>query len=179
MKRTKVITPVGGPSIGKSVICAELFVKLKIMGFKVELVQEFAKDLVWQKDFETLNNQYLVTQTNYKKIKSMYGLVDFIIADGGIVHGLLYNRYNKDNICDVEKTELKILKWLNEFENIFIFLNRGSFEFEQEGRMHSEIESINIDSLLKDLLNEKNINFTEFDSGIENINKIIDFVVSK
>lgn len=44
----KVINLFGGPGIGKSTLAAGLFEHMKIAGFNVELVNEYAKDMVWE-----------------------------------------------------------------------------------------------------------------------------------
>ena len=58
----------------------------------VEYVQEYAKNLVWTKDFDTLNNQYYVTSQQDKLFSQMNGHVDFIVTDGTILHGLYYKQ---------------------------------------------------------------------------------------
>lgn len=45
-----------GPGAGKSTLAAYVFSKLKMMGVNCELVSEFAKDKVWEKNNEALSN---------------------------------------------------------------------------------------------------------------------------
>ena len=52
MSPTWVINMLSGPGSGKSTLAAELFVEMKKQGYKVEYLQEYAKKLVWQKNFE-------------------------------------------------------------------------------------------------------------------------------
>ena len=87
-KKTILINLLAGPGTGKTTICALLFAKLKLLGYVVEYVQEYAKHLVWTKNYELLNNQYYVTQTQANLMENMIGSVDFIITDGSILHGL-------------------------------------------------------------------------------------------
>lgn len=179
-KNTYVVNFIGGPGCGKSTISALIYAKLKLHPNKyvVEYAQEYAKHLVWTKNFDILNNQYYVTQYQYKLLKQMNGEVDFIVTDGPLCQGLYYNLHNKDNISNINKTEQFILKSNEEFKNINIFLKRGSFEYEQQGRLQSEEESKEIDIILKHLLKQNNINFTEFETDSDNvyIDKIIDFI---
>ena len=79
MSRTFVINMFSGPGSGKSTLAAELYVYMKKKGYKVEFLQEYAKKLVWEKDYETLNNQQFVSYKYYKSILAMKGCVDFII----------------------------------------------------------------------------------------------------
>ena len=170
---TFIFNLIAGPGCGKTTMCAQLFVKLKLLGFVVEYVQEHAKNLVWKKDFETLNNQYMVTKTQYDLLKQIDGKVEFILTDGPIVNALFYNRFNAGNTSNVDKTEQFILKCHSEFNNINIFLERGNFTYEQAGRIQTEEQSKEIDVILKHLLKANNIPFKCFKSDIHNTNGII------
>ena len=149
MEKTYVINMLSGPGSGKSTLAAELFVHMKKLGYHVEYLQEYAKKLVWQKKYEILNNQHLVSYKYYQSIKAMDGCVDFIILDSSLLNGIWYNRHNDDNLSNVEKTENLILKYYNNFSNLNFFINRGSIEYETAGRLQSEDESKKIDLDLK------------------------------
>ena len=45
--KTKVINLVAGPSSGKSLVAALLFAELKMLHYKAEYIQEYAKILIW------------------------------------------------------------------------------------------------------------------------------------
>ncbi len=179
-RKTYVINLIGGPSCGKSTLSALLFAKLKLnkKKYSIEYVQEYAKHLVWTKQFDILNNQYYVTQYQYKLLKQMNGAVDFVITDGPLIQGMYYNMHNRDNISNVEKTEKFIVDCHSEFNNINIFLNRGNFEYETQGRLQTEEESREIDVILKHLLKQKHIDFVIFDASADdaNINRIIEYI---
>jgi broad-specificity NMP kinase len=155
-----IINIVGGPGIGKTTISALVFSILKIKHEKIEYVQEFAKSLVWRKDFESLNNQYLVSNEQHKIFKEVSQYVDFIITDGSLLHGLHYNRYNKDNTSDVLKTQNKILEWYNEFINLNIFLERNKdIEYQTYGRLQTKNEAEFIDTSLRTILDEFSVKY--------------------
>jgi hypothetical protein len=177
-KKTYVINFISGPGNGKTTLSAYLFVKLKLYRLITEYIGEYAKVLVWKKDFDTLNNQYFVTKTQYDLLKQINGTVDIIVTDGPLLHGLYYNRHNKDNNSNIDKTEEFILKCYNEFNNINIFLERGKFEYEKQGRIQTEEESKEIDIILKHMLKASNIPFKSFVSGAENIDHIFEYVIS-
>ncbi|MDD4930728.1 MAG: AAA family ATPase [Candidatus Colwellbacteria bacterium] len=160
--KTYVINIIGGPGVGKSTLSALIYAQLKLNKYVTEYVQEYAKQLVWTKDFSKLNNQYYVTDHQYSLFKRMEGLVDFIVTDGPLCHGLYYNIYNPDNTSNVEKTEEKILECHREFRNINIVLKRGRFEYETQGRLQDKNEAIDIDGLIKEQLVEHEIPFKEF-----------------
>lgn len=174
---TVVINVIGGPGVGKSVTSSLIFVELKIRGYSCELVQEYAKSLVWQKDFDTLNDQYHVSKTQFKLIKSVDGFVRFIVTDGPLPHGLYYNRFNKTNNSNIENTEKMILDCYSKLKNINIFLERGDFPYEECGRIQKEEEAKEIDHVLKHILRRNNIPFVCFESDPSKIKDIVDYII--
>src|SRR3989344_1129286 len=174
--KTYIINLLGGPGIGKTTMAALLFAKLKLKKYTVEYVQEYAKKLVWTETYDILNNQYMVSTSQYKLFKAINNKVNIIVTDGSLFHGLYYNRTNPNNTSNVDKTEEKIMEYFNEFNNINILLIRGNYEYEQAGRYHSETEAKEMDIALKNILVEKNIKYTEFLAEENSINDIINFV---
>ncbi len=173
------INLIGGPGCGKTTMCALVFAKLKLKHKIAEYVQEYAKQLVWKKDYDTLNNQYYVTRTQYEFLKSMQSEVEFIVTDGPLCQGLYYNLHNPNNISNIDKTQNFIMNSFNEFNNINLFIKRGTFEYEQQGRMQTEEESKEIDVILKHLLKQNNIPFqiVDADASDENINNIVNYIL--
>lgn len=178
-RKTYIVNLINGPGGGKTTICALIFAKLKLKKYVVEYVQEYAKTLVWTKDFDTLNNQYYVSRTQYKLLKQINGHVDFIVTDGPLIQGIYYNLHNQDNISNIDKTQKFILQSHQEFNNINIFLMRGNFDYEKQGRLQTEDEAKEIDIILKHLLKQNNVSFVSFEanSDDENINKIIEYII--
>ena len=58
MKKTIFVNLFGGPSTGKSTLCASIFSELKIKGVDCEMALEYVKDLVWEESFEKIKNQF-------------------------------------------------------------------------------------------------------------------------
>lgn len=176
--KTKVINFVAAPSSGKSLMAALIFSELKMRHYKAEYVQEYAKTLIWQNRLEELANQYNVSLEQYKMIKSINGQVDYICLDSPLLLGLYYNRYHEDNVCDVNKTEQMILGKMNEFDNIYIFLERNEeFPYETEGRIHTEEQSKVIANQLLKMLDELGIQYKCFRSDRKNVNDILDYIL--
>ncbi len=109
---------------GKSVLAAELFVHMKKQGYRVEYLQEYAKKLVWLKNFEMLNNQHLVSYKYFKSIKALSECEDlqYVILDSSLLNGLYYNRNNLNNLSNIEKTEALIMEYYGKFKNINLFV---------------------------------------------------------
>lgn len=180
-KITFVINFIGGPGLGKTVLSALVFAQLKLKHYVSEYVQEYAKQLVWTKDFDILNNQYYVTKHQSQLLKQIDGKVDMIVTDGPLVHGLYYNLHNQHNTSDINKTNRLILDSHNYFNNINIFLTRGSYEYEQEGRLQTENEAQEIDVIMKHLLKANHIPYKEFLASAEpgNVAEIVDYIIQE
>lgn len=174
-----LINFVGAPSSGKSMMAALTFVKLKMDHNSSELIQEYAKQLVWANRLEDLANQWYVTKKQYDMIRSVYGKVDYVVTDSCLLIGLHYNRYHKNNVCNVEKTERMILSKMEEFNNVYIFLKRNKDNpYEKVGRIHNEEQSIEIEEILKSTLDEFNLKYLEIESDVNNIDKIMEYIYS-
>lgn len=175
--KTKIINFISGPSGGKSIITSETFVQMKVRGHSVEIVPEYAKKLVWDEDWELLNDQYYVSNQQFKLLQAVYEKMPFVITDGSLLHGLVYNKINPDNTSNIEKTERAILDWFNKFDNIVIFLERNNdVKYETAGRIQNEDEAKKIDKLLKEELLMKKIPFYRFDSDLSNVFKICNLI---
>jgi hypothetical protein len=171
-----IINFVAGPGVGKTTIAALVFGHLKVKGYKVEYVQEYAKNLVWQERYDDLNNQYLVSKKQYQSFKAVHDKVDYIVTDGSLLKDLYYNRYNKNNYSNVKMTEDAIMKYYREFDNLVIYLDRNNIPYEQEGRIQDETEAREIDKVLLEILSEKGIDYTVFPSSLDSVSEIIQWI---
>lgn len=179
--KSKYINFIGGPSCGKSLVSALTFAELKRCHLNAEMVQEYAKMLVYKEEYETLNCQWMVSFEQYKMLKALDNKVEYICCDSPLLIGLFYNRYHPENICDRQKTEVMIKEKMKELDNnIYIFLERNdNFPFEKEGRIHGEVESKKIDVLMKELLNEMEIEYISVRSDITSIPIILNYIIEK
>jgi len=75
---TTVINLFGGPGLGKSTTAAGLFYEMKLRGFDVELVREYAKNFAYHK---TMPDQTYIFAKQLKAESTLYGKVDFIVTD--------------------------------------------------------------------------------------------------
>lgn len=155
-KETKVINLFGSPGAGKSTIAAGIFHLMKINGFSVEIVTEFAKECVYECP-ETLKDQFYVTAMQARRITKLLGKVDFVISDSPILLGEVYK--SKKSFL----SENFYIDLFNQYNNINYILNR-KFAFVQEGRVHTEIDSKEIDKQIKQILNKNGISFRQIES---------------
>lgn len=175
---TKVINFIAAPSTGKSLMSALVYAELKMMHKSTEIIPEYAKWLVYTKDFDTLNDQWKLSTEQYKKVKILEGKVEYIVGDSGLLTGLYYNRKYTSNHSDKRKTASMIMDRNNEFNNIYIYLRRNdNFPYENNGRVHSEEESRIIEQELLDMLHELNINFKSFTSDRIHVKDIVDYIL--
>lgn len=169
MYPTKVINIIGGPGCDKSLFSAAIILNLNLRQKSVEHIPDYAKSLVWQKNFEALKNQYQIAQRQHEMVELMDGQVQFLVTEGALPQVLYYNEHYKDNICDVAKTRLKILEWYNQHDNINILVSRGEKKYVHSGRFQDEAEAREIDKALQHTLKRENIPFTLLSPELESI----------
>lgn len=135
--KTTVINLIGSPGTGKSTIASELFAKMKWLGYDVELVSEYAKELVWEQRHETFKNELYIFAKQQHRLFRLQGKVKYIITDRPLLLSIFYNdKYGSksDNFRNM------VLEEINKFENIDIFLNRTK-PYVSKGRNQTEEES--------------------------------------
>ena len=148
----KVINLYGGPGTGKSTNAAGLFYEMKSRGYKVELVTEFAKDLVYQESFFRLKDQLMILARQNHKLWVLKDKVDYAIVDSPL---LLSQHYFQDNGDYSEKLFKDfVLDTYNRYDNLNIFLQRNIEEhpYQEYGRSQTLDEAIEIDKSIKDIL---------------------------
>lgn len=150
----KTINLFGSAGAGKSTTALGVAHILKINGYKVEYVSEYAKQLVMSGCQNLLSHQEHVFtnqlfQMNILKDKNL----DYIVTDSPLLLSAFYgNKYN----TSTENLEKLVFEHFNKFNNINYFIER-IHEYDPVGRIQSEEESSK-DS--EDLMRFLNINGT-------------------
>ncbi len=170
MYPTKVINIIGGPGCDKSLFSAGIILNLSLRHKTVEHIPDYAKSLVWQKDYEALKNQYQIAQRQYDMINLMDGQVQYLVTESSLPQVLYYNAHYPENICDVAKTRHKILEWYKQHNNINILVARGDKKYIHTGRFQDEDEAIKVDRGLRELLSYESLPFTVLKPEIDAIN---------
>ena len=115
-----IVNLYGAPGSGKSTLASYIFAKLKMMGVNCELVTEFAKDKVWEKNNEALSNQIYIFAKQYYRISRCADKVDVVITDSPL---FLSPFYNKDPDIDEPLKEL-VFKIASKYDNLNYFVKR-------------------------------------------------------
>ncbi len=167
---TRVINVIGGPGCDKSVITSAIVLYLKLREKTVEVIPDFAKSLVWQKNFEVLKNQYFIAQRQFEMLSLLDGQVQFLITECALPQVLYYNENYLDNICDIAKTRAKILEWYQQHNNINIVVARGERKYIRTGRFQDEEQARTIDRGLLALMDREQLPYTTLPSDVDAIN---------
>lgn len=166
---TRVINIIGGPGCDKSLFSAAIILYLSLHNKTVEQIPDFAKSLVWQKDYEALKNQYHIAQQQFRMLELLDGQVQYLVTEGSLPQILFYNEHHPDNICDVAKTKTQILEWYKQHNNVNIMVERGDKKYVHTGRFQDEEQAREIDHGLRGILRREGIAFTPLKPDIQEI----------
>ena len=172
-KKPVVVNLFGGPGSGKSTLAASIFSLLKLNNIGVELVTEFAKELTWEKRYNSLKNQYYVWGNQYHRIHMLLEQVDVIITDSPIMLSVLYGKQCTDDCF----TDL-VVNTHKQLNNLNFVLERQKAYY-MVGRTQTLEEAIDIDKDIRQLLIGNSIEFEEVPGNIDGINIITSKVLNK
>ena len=167
----KCINIFGGPGIGKSTQSLLLTAHLKLNHYNADIVQEYAKSLVYRNDFEKLSDQRHILDVQTSLVETLkLGGVEYAVCECPILLNIVYNNLNSPN----ESYNLEVLEHFNRYDNHNLVLNRST-KFVQNGRIHNLEESKSIDRDIINTLNKYNIEYTNIciENFLEDSIKII------
>jgi hypothetical protein len=167
---TKVINVIGGPGCDKSLVTSAIILYLKLRQKTVEVIPDYAKSLVWQRNFEVLKNQYFIAQRQFEMLELLDGQIQFLITECSLPQVLYYNENYADNICDIAKTHKQILAWYKQHDNINVFVERGDRKYVHTGRFQDEEQAKAIDRGLRAMLTREHLRYTPLPPSVEAIN---------
>jgi len=174
---TRVINVIGGPGSDKSLFAAAILVQLHLHNRTVETIPDYAKSLVWQRNYEVLKNQYFIAQRQYEMMELLDGQVQFLITECSLPQILFYNETYPENICDISKTREQILRWHEQFDTVNLLVERGEKKYVRSGRFQDEEQARDIDRGLRALLERENIPFTALAPDMAAINAFASSVI--
>lgn len=146
-----VINLFGGPGAGKSTAALGLAYELKKRWASVELVNEFAKELVWADSAHLLSQQNYVFAHQEHRLNRLIGKVEIAITDSPLLMSAFYAPADypvsfKQSVFDLFQV----------YQNINIFVER-SHEYAAEGRIQNEEEADALSESMKRFLSENGI----------------------
>lgn len=165
----KVINFYGGAGCGKSTTAAGLFYLMKINGYKVELVQEYVKDLAWE---DRMEDQAFITAHQNKKLERIKGKVDYAICDSSLVLSLAYMPQD----YAVPSFRQYVIDLFNTYDNfLHIFVNRVK-PYVRAGRYQDEAGAKEFDVKIKQLMIDLNLETFHVDGNIDAPDKILKII---
>lgn len=173
---TLIVNAFGGAGAGKTTACLHITSELKKQGYIAEYVSEYAKDLVWDRNFEMLDgaleHQRAILEEQSKRIDRYLGQVDFVVTDSPL---LLNGVYLKE-CAEKEQYCADLQRKFDTYENFNVVIQRDTHKFEQEGRIHTLSESIEIDNSVEQLLNDNHLFYGKYSH--EMLDKIVKNIIS-
>lgn len=172
--KTLVVNLFGAPGAGKSTGAAAIFSKLKMIGINAELIGEFAKDKVWEENFEVFKNQAYIFGKQFFRQSRCDGKVDVMITDSPLPLSILYNTdpYLTENF------NLTVMDVFNSYNNLNFYINRVK-KYNPKGRNQTEEESNSLVEPLKELLKERKIPFEEVNGDKQGYDYIVKRILEK
>lgn len=155
VKLPLVVNLFGGAGASKSTNTAYIFSELKRTNINCEMALEYAKELSWIKDMETLNDQIYVFAEQRKRVRRLLKYVDIIVTDSPI---LLSTIYKPD---DLSRTfDNLVLEEFNKFNNLNYFIVRDDERgYNPKGRNQDVEGAKEKDNEILNLLTMYNISF--------------------
>ena len=173
MKKTLVINLFGGPGVGKSTLCASVFARLKVMGIDCEMATEYAKDMVWEESYKKLENQIYIFGKQHARVHRLLGKVDVVITDSQLLNSMVYDKSNNQELKNLTISEFKKLNTLN------FYINRR-LKYEENGRVQTLDQAIDVDNAYLNLIKENNITYSEIEPGdVDSIVRKTFFIINE
>lgn len=145
----KVINLFGGPGTGKSTTAADTFALMKWNNKNIELINEYAKEIVWEERYKIFEDQLYVTAKQNRKLYRVKDQVDWAITDSPLLLSLAYS--TPDYLPNTFPHMIHEL--YNTYDNINIFLQREK-PYHKIGRTQDEEQARELDVRIKSLLDD-------------------------
>ena len=163
----KVINFVAGPGMGKSTTAAGLFYKMKVHGHNVELINEYAKELVLDERFSTLKDQGYILAKQNRKLERLKNKFDYVITDSPLFLGLCYvsEDYHKS-------FKPFVMDMYHSYDNMNFYLhNDGDLTYQESGRTQTKEQATEKDNEVYSFIKKNGINVVpiKIKAGDENI----------
>ena len=136
IQKTKVLALYAGPGAGKTTMSADVFARLKHAGYNVELVREYAKELVWEYgNIPPHITQSDIVAEQYRRQAILMGQVELIITDSPIILSTIYG-------SSMEEAK----NYHDQFDNYEVLIERKK-AYNPKGRYQDESQAKALDTL--------------------------------
>lgn len=140
---TKIINLFAGPGAGKSTTKAGLFFEMKLRGYRVEVVEEFAKELTYEGDWGTMENEMFMLAEQDRRQRRLLGKVDYVITDSPLLKSVFYVR----GVYDSPAYKEHVARLFDSYDNFNIWVNRTK-PYATYGRTQTEKQADLIGSVM-------------------------------
>ena len=167
-----VINLYAGPGAGKTTQAHDLMAFLKKEGYNVDMIPEYAKQLVYQESKDLSTDQISIFANQLKPYKYLGNHIDIAIAECPLALSVVYNRHYQ--IEDNPYFDQFVMHEHKRFDNINIYLKRET-EYKQEGRYQDEDGAIQIDNKTQAMLKEFRMDYKELglNSFCKNVHELL------
>jgi len=177
---TLIINFLAGSGTGKTTVASDVFSRLKRAGIESEMATEFAKDLVWSQDLQTLRNQIFVFANQLERIDRLISKVDVIVTDSPLLLSMMFKNHHlfkSPYICEI--FDKLVLEVNNKYNNLNYYIER-TIPFNPIGRVERSIEeAIEKDNQIKKILIDNNIPYQSIQNRELDIEDVIYDITTK
>ena len=163
-----------GPGTGKSTTAAGIFHLLKKLGYSVEYIQEYAKDLTFSGETVRLADQVHILGEQHHRLHRLKGQVDIVIHDSPFIMGMSYVQ----DVPYKESFKEFTLDLFGTYNNINIFLERDVevHKYQDYGRSQTLEEAITKDEEIRDFLMDNQIEYSTVRVSANSVEDIVDII---
>jgi len=149
-----VINFIGGPGVGKSIITAETFAKLKRKFVAAEISPEYIKKKIREGSLKAVQSQIYIFGKQQYQLFTTKDEVDVIVTDSPFILSSIYD------VTNCNELRALVMKEFNKYHNVVYYIERDDkIPYEQEGRYQDEDGAKEVDTSVKDFLVDNNIEF--------------------
>jgi len=167
---TRIINLFAGPGAGKSTTAAGLFHLMKLRGISVELVTEFAKQMVWQERSQDLKCQGYIHGKQLNKIDMANGKVAYVVTDSPTLLSAIYEP------ADYPRSFVPwVVDIFNAYDNFNVYLHRTK-DYVPTGRLHTFAQALEVDQKVFRFLQDHKIPFEPLAGDEDAVRRIMEWL---